>query len=150
MSWFKPKPGVDIRFTLQGQRLNARVPAAVAAHIATMGEDIAELLEERGLLRQRINDLNTEAEQTLLSTTAMHQRQQARIHALTEENEALRQAAINAEKAAEQLRISMAVELDEVKKLDAENVQLAAELLEATGRLRDAEERLASYERVAS
>jgi chromosome segregation ATPase len=164
MSWLKPKPGVDIRFTLQGQRLNARVPAAVAAAFEGMRADIAELLEERGRLLHRITDLkttidalnttvadlNTEAEQTLLSTTAMretakreHERQQKRIHALDEENKALRQAAVNAEK-------KLALAQAEVKKLDGEAVQLAAELLEATGRLHDAEERLASYGRVTS
>jgi chromosome segregation ATPase len=144
VSWFKPKPGVDIRFTLQGQRLNARVPAAVAAAFETMRADIAELLDERGRLLHRITDLkttidalnttladlNTEAEQTTIATTAMietaareHERQQRRIHALDEENKALRQAAANAEKAAQQLQARLDAALAEIKRLDKQLVE---------------------------
>jgi multidrug resistance efflux pump len=95
-------------------------------------------------LQAKLDALDIEATQTAIATTAMreaaareHERQQRRIHALTEENAALRQAAVNAET---KLDAAQA----EVKKLDGENVQLAAELLETSGRLRDAEEQLAA------
>lgn len=90
MKWFKRKAGVEIRFTLQGKRLAAHVPAAAAAAFETMTADILALRLEKV-------QLQCEADEIAQATAAMreaHHREHERLQArITEERAARRETA---------------------------------------------------------
>lgn len=114
----------------------AQLPRNVADSISVLQDTIA-------FLRVNNEALKLEAEEITAAAVAMretnkreHERQNDRIQRLVEQKDKLRK----------QVDAALAAN----KTLDAENIQLAAELLHVSGQLATAEERLAGYEKAAA
>jgi len=139
MSWLRRKPDL----------VKIHVPSRTDCGY-TLAVVPADVVAVTSAFQQRINNLETEAQQTAIATKAMAEtarreaeRQQRRINALVEERQALRTAFTN-----KQREVDLA--LAEIKRLDAALVQADAANLQLHGELATAYEQIAGLKLVTS